>query len=183
MSDEKTPEQIEQERKQMAREAQDRRNNERLERLNQIANQSDENKTRDEELTDVEETQWQDREAGRPPHEGDDEEETEPRRVVADAEAADKAAEEAREHGATDVKQINGEMYYQLIVNGQEVWKTLAQIRTDAQKVLSADGYLHDAKEAVKKALALSPSEPKKQDEEAKARQTRYADLLSRIAM
>ena len=183
MSDEKTPEQIEQERKQLAREAQERRNNERLERLNQIANQSDENKTRDEELSDIEDTQWQDRGEGRPPHEGDEEEEAEPKRVVADAEAADKAAEEARDAGATDVKVVNGETYYQLIVNGAEVWKTLPQIRADAQKVLSADGYLRDAKDAVKNALALNPSEPKRQDDEAKARKARYAGLLSRIAM
>jgi hypothetical protein len=183
MPPEKTEEQELQERKDAAVRANKERNDARLERLNQIANQSDESKTKDG-LTDLADDAWEERASGRQPHEGDEEEEEEDSsRIVADAEAADRAAEEARQVGATDTKVVNGETYYQLIVNGQEKWKTLAEIRADAQKVISADGYLHDAKEAVKKALALTPSEPTRQDEEANTRKARMRDLLSRAMM
>jgi len=47
MSEEKSPEEIQREREKAAREANAARNNERLERLNAIANQADELKTKD----------------------------------------------------------------------------------------------------------------------------------------
>jgi hypothetical protein len=60
-----------------------------------------------------------------------------------------------------DQKTINGEVHYLTIVNGQERWQTLKQLREVAQKVDSADDYLRTAAESVRNAsrLALSKDE------------------------
>jgi hypothetical protein len=177
MSDEKSPDELRQERERAAREANQKRNNERLERLEQIANQSDELKTKDG-LEDIPDEAWEEGRTGRPPSEGGELEA--PERVIADAEAADKAADEARDAGAQDVKVVNGETHYLLVVNGQERWLTLQQIRDTASKVSAADQYLHDAKEAARKAVAAPPSQP---DEVPSPKGDRARDLLNRALM
>jgi hypothetical protein len=61
-----------------------------------------------------------------------------------------------------DTRVTNGETFYRQIVNGQEKWQTLKQIRETASKVEAADEYLRTASEAVKNASRLALS---KQDE------------------
>lgn len=62
----------------------------------------------------------------------------------------------------SDTKEVNGETYYRQIVNGREKWQTIKEIRSAAQKVESADDYLHQAAESVRNAArqALSKDEP-----------------------
>lgn len=118
-------------RLQEARQANTDRNNERLERLNAIANSADENK---DDLEDIDEpTDW--------------EEETP---------AEELQAEESAE--PEDVRVTNGENYYRIIVNGVEKWLSLQQLRDTSSKVTAADEYLRNAKEAVKNITAQAPS-------------------------
>lgn len=159
-----------------AREGNDQRNNDRLARLEQIANQADEHKTEDG-MEDIPDAAW--REGGKAPAEGSKEEDTS-REVMAEAEQQDKAQDEAREAGATDIKQVNGETYYQLIVNGREEWKTLAQLRETSSKVTAADEYLRNAKESARKAQGLIPSD---EDEESKAGGARLREVIARVQM
>ncbi len=175
MSEEKSPEEIQREREKAAREANQARNNERLERLNAIANQADELKTKDG-LEDIPDEAWNEQGGGKPPHESADQET--PETVIADAEAADRAADEAREAGASDVKEVNGETYYLLVINGQERWLTLKQLRETSSKVSAADEYLRDAKEAAKRVTALPST-----DEGPSPKKGRARDLLSRALM
>jgi len=172
MSEEKSPEEIQREREKAAREANAARNNERLERLNAIANQADELKTKDG-LEDIPDEAWQE-------PRGDAAEEEKPEAVIADAEAADRAADEAREAGASDVKEVNGETYYLLVVNGQERWLTLKQLRETSSKVSAADEYLRDAKEAAKRVTAAPLSTT---DEGSSPKKGRARELLSRALM
>jgi len=163
-----------QEREKAAREANAARNNERLERLEQIANQADELKSKDG-LEDIPDSAWE--EPGRQPKKEAAEEK--PEEVIAAAEAADRSADEAREAGASDVKVVNDVTYYQLIVNGQEKWLTLAQLRETSSKVSAADDYLRDAKDAAKRVATASPST----DEGSSPKKGRVRELLSRVAM
>lgn len=146
-------------REQEAKAANDQRNNERLERLNAIANQGDE----DRDIEDVEEETWQDREEP-------DEESN-----VPDAEPEDVA--EARSHGADDVRETNGETYYRIIVNGQERWLTLQQLRETSSKVTAADEYLRNAKQAMQN-VGVAPS-----TDEPQSRESGVRDVLTRALM
>jgi len=177
---EKTPAEMEADLRKAAIEANERRNNERLERLNSIADQADERKVEQDEMRDIADEEWDDRaaRARRKAREVDLEEPAD--KVVAEAEGADRAADEARDAGATDVKEVNGETYYQLIVNGQEKWLTLQQIRDTASKVAAADQYLHDAKQAARTAVTQAPSSP---DEQASPDKGRVRELFSRALM
>jgi hypothetical protein len=132
-----------------AKEANQTRNSERLRLMEQIADNSEE--MRDTEL-DIK----------------DDSAEREARAIAEDEEAARLLQTEGVESPTqveaktdADQKLINGEMHYLTIVNGQERWQTLKQLREVAQKVDSADAYLRDASEAVRNAsrLALSKDE------------------------
>jgi hypothetical protein len=175
--EEKSPDELRQEREKAAREANAARNNERLERLNQIANQSDELKVKDG-LEDIPDEAWNEQAGSKQPSEGSPDE-PEPREVLAQAEAEDKAADEARDAGASDVKVVNGETYYLLVVNGSEQWKTLKELRETSSKVSAADQYLHDAKEAAKRITEASPST----DEGSSPKKGRARELLSRALM
>lgn len=175
MADEELSEdQKRQEREKAAREANAARNNERLARLEQIANQSDELKTKDG-MEDIPDEAWQEPGARK---EAPVEEEA-PEKVIADAEAVDRAADEAREAGAKDVKEVDGTTYYLVIVNGTERWLTLKQLRETSSKVSAADQYLHDAKEAAKRVAAA----PSSTDEESSPKKGRARELLSRALM
>ena len=178
MTDEtKTPEELRQERERAAREANKARNDDRLERLNAIANQSDQLKEQDG-LEDVDDEAWEEARTGKAPGAGRDLDT--PERAIADAEADDRATDEARDAGAQDVKLINGETHYLLIVNGQERWMTLQQLRETSSKVSAADQYLRDAKDAARKAVAAPPFV---QDEEPSPKQDRARELLNRALM
>lgn len=176
MSEEQSEDDIKAQGEKAAREGNQKRNNDRLERLAAIADQSDSQKLEDG-MDDIPDEAW--REAGKAPSEGSKEEDTS-REVMAEAEKEDKAQDEAREAGATDVKVVNGETYYQLIVNGREEWKTLAQLRETSSKVTAADEYLRNAKESARKAQGLIPSD---EDEESKAGGARLREVIARVQM
>jgi hypothetical protein len=80
-----------------------------------------------------------------------------------------------------DEKIINGVTHYLQVVNGQERWMTLKQIREAAQKVDSADEYLRQASESVKQAARAALSPPR--DVPAKLAKGELADLLRRQAL
>lgn len=132
-----------------AKEANQTRNSDRLKLIEQIADGSEEKRADELEIKD-------------------DTEEREQRAIAEDKEAARllqtegvESTTESQASESADQKTINGEVHYLTIVNGQERWKTLKQLREVAQKVDSADDYLRDASEAVRNAsrLALSKDE------------------------
>jgi len=143
-------------REQEAKAANDQRNNERLERLNAIANQNDENG----EFDDIEDEAWDDQT---------------PAADVPDAEPEE--VTEARSHGADDVRETNGETYYRIIVNGQERWLTLQQLRDTSSKITAADEYLRNAKQAMQN-VGVAPS-----TDEPQSRETGVRDMLTRALM
>ena len=143
-------------REQEAKAANDQRNNERLERLNAIANQNDENG----EFDDIEDEAWDDQT---------------PAADVPDAEPEE--VTEARGHGADDVRETNGETYYRIIVNGQERWLTLQQLRDTSSKITAADEYLRNAKQAMQN-VGVAPS-----TDEPQSRETGVRDMLTRALM
>jgi hypothetical protein len=146
------------------------RNNERLAKIEAIADSSEESRTEIEKLEIK-----------------DDSEEKEALAIAEDEKSAKAlqeagAIEEAKEPPVeSDTKQVNGETYYRMMVNGQEKWQNLKEIRTAAQKVESADEYLRQASESVKNAsrLALSPEK----DEPSDLGEAEWADLLARNAL
>ena len=145
-------------RLQEARQVNTDRNNERLERLNAIANSADERKSPD--IEDDDSTSWEEQED-------------------APVEKTAAQAEEAAEHGADDVRVTNGENYYRIIVNGHEKWLSLQQLRDTSSKVTAADEYLRTAKEAVKNISAQAPSK----DEFATPAKGRVREVLTRALM
>lgn len=164
-------------RKQLAEEANKARNQLMLDRRNEIADRADERRT--EDLADYEEKD--------PPEEPEEEEETE-EEVVAEAQKVDRELDEARDAGADDIRVVDGKTEYRTVVNGREKWQTLQELRATAQKVESADEYLQQAAESVKRASQLTPSAEQverqaKADEEAKARKARLRETLSRAVM
>jgi hypothetical protein len=157
------------------REAQERRNNERLERMNAIADNADEASKADFKETDgdtivIDEAERKEAEAVK-----EDEETKEA--LEKGIETKEEAEEEQKD--ASDVKVINGETHYLTIVNGREKWLTLHQLRATAQKVESADEYLQTASEAVKNASRLAPS----QDESSKVEEDDLERTLSSAVM
>jgi hypothetical protein len=143
-------------REQEAKAANDQRNNERLERLNAIANQNDESG----EFDDIEDEAWD--------HQT-------PAANVPDAEPEE--VTEARSHGADDVRETNGETYYRIIVNGQERWLTLQQLRDTSSKITAADEYLRNAKQAMQN-VGVAPS-----TDEPQSRESGVRDMLTRALM
>ena len=174
MSEHMTDEEARAKREAEARAANKARNEERLERLNNIANYADEKKSADG-MEDLEDEAWteQGQRREREPEQDDG-------TIVAEAEEADRNLDEARAAGADDVKVTNGETYYRLIVNGQERWLTLQQLRENASKVSAADEYLRSAKELVKNNLTASPSH---RDDVASTDRGRVRELLNRAIM
>jgi hypothetical protein len=79
----------------------------------------------------------------------------------------------------SDTKLVNGETFYRMIVNGQEKWQNLKQIREAAQKVESADEYLAKAKESVNNSPRVAPSK----DEQLSLEEDQIADLHRKAAM
>lgn len=174
MADEKKKDEISEEtrreRERLAAEANKKRNEEMLDRRNAIADSADEMRSKDFEDYNPEDE---------PDTGAEDEEE-----VVQEAQKVDRELDEARDAGADDIRVVDGTTQYRTVVNGKERWQTLAELRATAQKVESADEYLHTAKETFTKAAQLQPSEDKvRQDAEAQARRTRLRETLSRAVM
>ena len=153
-----------------ATEANRARNNDRLERINAIADGADEHRA--EELEGLEfKDDSQDRE----------------QRAIAEDEAAAKLLQtegvnaDETPQTESDTKVVNGETYYRQIVNGREKWQTLKEIRTAASKVDAADDYLRTAAESVRNAsrLALSPQK----DESSNVEQVDIRSLLRGVAL
>lgn len=150
-----------------AKDALKERNDERLARMEAIADSNDASRDADEAAMGIK----------------DDSEERERAAAEEDARAAEVIAKGLQEEGAapdSDTKTVNGEVYYRQIVNGQEKWQTLKDIRTTASKVESGDEYLRQASEAVKNASRLALS---KKDEPVSLEEDQIADLHRRSAM
>jgi hypothetical protein len=157
--EEKTPQE-------KVKEALERRNGERLQLMESIADASEMGRKEDIEGIDK----------GEPDEE----------QVVAEA-----AARALQEEGATaevkgneaeegDTRVIDGVTYYLTIVNGREKWLTLQQLRQTASKVEAADEYLRNASEAARTAAreALSPRDTSSGLEEDEARKLLAAAAL-----
>lgn len=181
MEAELTEDQARAQREREAREANQKRNNERLDRLNNIANQADQTKTADG-LEDLDDEAWSESDGRRRPTPQDrpEREQDDDDSVVAKAEKADRELDEARAAGADDVRVTNGQTYYRIIVNGQERWLTLQQLRDTSSKVTAADDYLRQAKESAKSLLSAPPSDS---DEVASSGRARTRELLNRALM
>jgi len=164
-----------------AREANDSRNNDRVARLNAIADSNDELRAPDMEETDgnvVFKDETDEREAAEVREQEDAE------RALAEAQARElqeegAAPKEEREESA-DEKVINGVRHYLTIVNGKERWLTLKQLRETSQKVDSADEYLAAAAESVRSAAgqALSKEDEPVRLEKDELRKTLSAAVL-----
>jgi hypothetical protein len=96
--------------------------------------------------------------------------------------------DEARAAGADDVRVENGVKQYRQVVNGQEKWETLAEIRARAQKVEAADEYLQVASEAARRATSSEPTAEQRrtaEDQERRKaeRRSHVKELLKRQAL
>lgn len=130
-----------------AKEANTSKNNDRLARMEAIADGADENRKDDLEGLEIK----------------DDAAEREARAIAEDEEAArllqtEGVGTEPEKDTDSDTKTVNGEVYYRQIVNGSDKWQTLKQIRDTAQKVESGDEYLRLASESVRNASRLALS-------------------------
>lgn len=162
-----------------AREINDSRNNDRVGRLNAIADSNDELRSPDMEETDgsvVFKDETEEREAA----EVREQEESE--RALSEAQARELQEEGAGEERSetADEKVINGVRHYLTIVNGKERWLTLKQLRETSQKVDSADEYLAAAAESVRSAAgqALSQKDEPVRLEKDELRKTLSAAVL-----
>jgi len=146
---------------QRAAEANQRRNESRLARMNSIADSVDDERADDGmRATDgdrvIEETP-EEREARELREQERSEQqlnEMRARELQTDGQGGDPDEQQP------DEKLINGVRHYLVIVNGREKWLTLQQLRETSQKVDSADEYLATAKQSARSAaeLVLSPS-------------------------
>lgn len=176
MADKEQTEETRKERERLAAEANKARNQEMLDKRNAIADSADEFRANDFEDFNPDEPTDQTEETG-----AETEEE-----VVAEAQKVDRELDAARDAGADDIRVIDGKTQYRTVVNGKERWQSLSELRATAQKVESADEYLHSAKESFTKAAQLQPSNEERQlqaDEEAKARRKSLRETLSRAVM
>lgn len=154
---------LQEEARRKATEANQKANNDRLAKMEAIADNNEENP--ETEMPEVEEPVW----------DKDTEVEDEPRKARALQEEGPTPAEEE----IADEKVINGEKHYLQVVNGKEVWQTLKEIRQTAQKVSSADEYLRTASESVKNAARLGPSK----DDPVSLERDEVRKLLAEVAL
>jgi hypothetical protein len=205
MADEKTltPAEIEAANLKKAREVNEGRNQSRVSRLGEIADNNE--AMRAGEMVDTpggdirmkEEPTAEDKEATAERESADAEralaelqakalqEEGAAPEIAAEEEAPEGKEEEpegeAAEEKSTDTKVVNGETYYLTVVNGTEKWLTLPQLRAAAQKVESADQYLAAAAESVRNAARLDLSG--KKDEPSKVEKDDWKKVLRSVAM
>lgn len=194
-------------REQLAREANEKRNQAMLDKRNAIADAADRQKEDEDELVELTDDVWN--QEDRPEdkkvktraeriaeqeasEEGELSEDEAAARLIREKEAEDEEADEARDAGADDVRKNEDDVTeYRIKVNGKTKWVTLSELRASAQKVESADEYLHDAKQSGKTAPTQpSPDQVRKREEaEAEARAIReqrkaqLKDLYTRASM
>lgn len=149
-----------------AKEAMQERNDARTAMMNDIADNSEKHREHEEQLEVT-----------------DDAAEAEARAAAEDAEAQRLQAEGIKTEviaPESDEKIINGVTHYLQVVNGQERWQTMKEIRDAAQKVDSADDYLRQASESVKNAARVALSQ---KDVPARLGKDEYRELLRRQAL
>lgn len=198
-TDDRTEEELRREGAERALKANQARNADRLARMEQIADSAE---TTGEHADDVEVTDemYQDLELPenvraaraivkaqvRAEDDGEDhDEQSDDEDEPANDVGAEDEADEARDAGADDVRMVNGQKQYRLVVNGKAMWKTLDQIRATAQKVEAADEYLQVATEAARKATRVEPSaeEAQARTRASEERKAHIRSLLARQAM
>jgi hypothetical protein len=140
--------------------ANENRNSERLKLMEQIADTSETGRT--EDIEGIEKEQL--------------EAETTAKALQEEGAEPEKQVEEAI---PGDEKDINGVKHFLTIVNGQEKWLTLQQLREKASKVEAADEYLRTAAEAARTAAAVVPSK----DEPPSLGEDEIAELLRKQAL
>jgi hypothetical protein len=197
-------------REQLAREANEKRNQAMLDKRNAIADQADRQKEDEDELVELTDEVWSqedrpedkrpktraekiaEQEAREAEEEGEVSEDEAAARLIRAKEAEDREADEARDAGADDVrKNEDGVTEYRVKVNGKEKWLSLAELRATAQKVDSADEYLQEAKRGAKTAPTQPSPDQVRQREEAEARareahemrKAQLKDLYTRASM
>jgi hypothetical protein len=154
-----------------AKEGNSKFNTDRLKRMEEIANGSDEVRATELDDVDLKEKAAAQEEAEAKEY---------ARRLQAEGATAEEEPEQVETEAAepqpeaSDTKMVNGELHYLQIINGREKWQTLQEIRTTASKVEGADEYLRNAAEAVKNASRLAPS----QDEPSKVERVDLRNLL-----
>jgi len=204
MADEKqmTAEEVEQANLKRAREVNEERNKSRTSRLSEIADNNE--KMREAEMVDTpegdlrmkEEPTEEEKEATAEKESADaeralaelqakqlQEEGVEPSEETAEVEAKGQGEDSDTKGTSNDVKVVNGETYYLTVVNGNEKWLTLTQLRAVAQKVESADQYLAAAAESVRNAARLDLSSTKQKDEPSKVDDVDLEKTLRSVAM
>jgi hypothetical protein len=176
--------QLRREAAERALQANQKRNADRLARMEEIADSAEKSgeHVNDEELPDE---AWED-------HDLTEAQKT--ARAIVKAQENDEAQndqgeekkdDEARDAGADDVREEGGVKQYRLTINGKEVWKTLEEIRTAAQKVEAADEYLQTAADTVRRVTRDAPTaeEAAEADRKKQERRSRVTDILRRQAM
>jgi hypothetical protein len=159
-----TEEEVEKTTEEKVREAIERRNSERLQLMENIADSSEMGRKEDIEGIDKGEPDEEQRAA-----------EAAARALQEEGAALEKSAPEEG-----DSKVVDGVTYYLTIVNGREKWQTLKQLRETASKVEAADEYLRNASEAARKSAreALSHKDESSSLEEDEARKLLAAAAL-----
>lgn len=206
MADEKqmTAEEVEQANLKRAREINEERNRSRTNRLSEIADNNE--KMREAEMVDTPEGDLRMTEPTAEEIEAAAEvESAEAERALAELQArqlqeegaepvdepveaaegkeADDGDKSTRETTPSDVKVVNGETHYLTVVNGNEKWLTLTQLRAVAQKVESADQYLAAAAESVRNATRLDLSSARAKDEPSKVEEVDLEKTLNSAVM
>lgn len=166
-------------REQLARDANKKRNDARIEAMNAIADNADRADPEKLDLEDVTEEMLEEpgnkrltREEQLAAQEAEEEREAEAAAAaLRESQGQEDTLDEARAAGADDSrKSEQGVVEYRLVVNGEEKWLTLEQLRATAGKVASADDYLHRAKKG-----ATSEADPAAPSPEAIAEARRQA--------
>ena len=163
--------------------AMEERTNARLERMNAIADGADEARDPDMQEFDGDKAIIRDDAEEREAAARRADEEAE--RAKAEFEAQQLQTEGAEEVSAPidappDYKLVNGVPHYLQIVNGQERWMSLTEIRAAASKVESADEYLRIAKESARN---LSTESVPSRDEPTQLSKDELRSTLSAVAL
>lgn len=130
------------------------RNQERVDRMNEIANRADEQEDRQfqdfdgEKVVDLDPSEEAERAAARAEREAEEE------RQRLEAESNERAAQDEQEGGAVHAEPRK----FKLKVNGKDIELTEEELLSRASKVSSADEYLQLASRAVEASQALGPS-------------------------
>ena len=164
----------------LARKANEERNNARLKRLEDIADSEDAHRAKKGEMQEqdgdqivlVEAENKIDVEAAAPEPEeapaveaAPEPEEVVTEEVAAAPETTEEVVDETQEvttedsEPASDERVVNGVRYYLTIVNGKEKWLSKSQLIERAQKVESADEYLQNAAESARSITRTDPSQ------------------------